>query len=346
MFKKKGKSHRRSNVAAGSHVLNPTRFGRDILFSFAFILIPITLLSLPGSLFSQESKTITIEWDMAEGATGCEIQWLTVTDPLVDPASVIEVCPGSPIKKELPEGFPYFRIRSIKEAGKIQFPGAWSDVQETRSYLTKKKVVNLPPPVPTGDSFREVVYEKGDTRLYFIAKGFRFYSSDENGGKVRTFYEINGTGYREATGEIEFPVDGIFILTYYSEDELGNREPVRAVRFFVDRTPPDVSIEFSQKPVKKNGRLFVGSDAKVFIKSSDKDSGYSRIYYSVSSMGPAEGTGAAPEFTEITGPIDLKQLKRTGTSLQRLQFYAEDAAGNKTPIYNLFVRIPENDPGV
>ncbi len=91
------------------------------------------------------------------------------------------------------------------------------------------------------------------------------------------FHEYDGT---------PFPIDeqSCHLVAYYSVDELGNEEPVKHQCVFVDKKPPETSLEISGPAVFTLSSVWVGPYTSLSLSAIDPlphPSGVNRTYYKV-----------------------------------------------------------------
>jgi hypothetical protein len=125
--------------------------------------------------------------------------------------------------------------------------------------------------------------------------------------------------------------EGIYTLEYFSENQSGLRSPLRRSEYVLDLTPPQTEVI-----VKKGNK----DSVSVFFECSKK----ATIFYTLD--------GTNPAFSFSTRTVGNKfLLSRDRISIRRkedvrLAFFAEDAAGNQSPIRVLDVFKPRAMPDV
>jgi hypothetical protein len=125
--------------------------------------------------------------------------------------------------------------------------------------------------------------------------------------------------------------EGMYTLEYFSEGQGGLKSPLRRAEYVLDLTPPRVDVM-----VKKGN----GDSVSVFFECSKK----AVIYYTLDGTNPAfSGT------TRTAGNKFLLSKDRISIRRQadvRLAYFAEDAAGNQSPVRVLDVFKPRAVPDV
>lgn len=105
-------------------------------------------------------------------------------------------------------------------------------------------------------------------------------SSDDSSGLKNTYIDVNNLGFLPfRNNNYEFNEEGSYDIKIISFDNLLNRTKIEQIRFFVDNTPPSISVSFSKNtPKYKNKQYCIG---KMYIKAkaTDKGSGVKDIYY-------------------------------------------------------------------
>jgi large repetitive protein len=144
---------------------------------------------------------------------------------------------------------------------------------------------------------------------------------DNQSGVAATFYSVNGSEYVEGT---EFTVshEGINKVSFYSIDNVGNKEEAKNIDVKIDKTSPitvsDINDKWNQDEVTVN------------LLSTDNLSGVAKTYYSINGSDYAEGT----QFTVSEEGINI------------ITFYSVDNAGNKEELQTVEVKIDKTAPVV
>jgi PKD repeat protein len=125
--------------------------------------------------------------------------------------------------------------------------------------------------------------------------------------------------------------EGTYALEYYSESPNGLTSPTRRVEYVIDLTPPQTDV------IVKKGN---NDSVSVFFECSKN----STIYYTVDGSNPAYSATTRTAGNKFLTSRDRISIKRIGDV--KLAFYAEDAAGNQSPIRVLDVFKPRAVPNV
>ncbi len=139
------------------------------------------------------------------------------------------------------------------------------------------------------------------------------------------------SGFTAFTDSVPLSRERVYTLEYYSQGANGLRSPLRRSEFTIDMTPPSVAV------IVRRG---VGDSVSVFFECSKK----ATIFYTL------DGTNPAFSSTAQTA-CDKHELSRCRISIRRkddvrLVFFAEDVAGNQSPIRVLDVFKPAAVPDV
>lgn len=142
-------------------------------------------------------------------------------------------------------------------------------------------------------------------------------ASDDYGIKA-IHYSLDGNTEKIYKSSIRaaYLSQGEHILTYYSEDRLGNKEDPKTFKFYIDKTPPTIVEEIIGKSFIANGREFSSGRSKLKLTTFDNKAGVKEIYYSIN-----DG-----EFQLYDKPF---YLKNSSGSL-RIKTYAVDYVNNKS----------------
>ncbi|MFO7619567.1 MAG: hypothetical protein R6W91_07965, partial [Thermoplasmata archaeon] len=109
----------------------------------------------------------------------------------------------------------------------------------------------------------------GDKKYISPDSGIALSSADQGSGVANTFYRVdNGTVITYNT-PFKLSPAGERTITYYSADNLGNREPDKILKVFVDDQPPAVSIVPGPLQVTVSGNLYLGPATQVSLTAMD-----------------------------------------------------------------------------
>lgn len=142
-------------------------------------------------------------------------------------------------------------------------------------------------------------------------------SKDAVSGISNTYFMLNGNDFKPFTQEFDITKEGKTSISYYSIDNVGNKEEVQTKDFYIDKTPPVTSYEF-QGAVKEN---YVSSDARIVLLASDNLSGVSAIYYKINNG----------QNRRYTRPIPVSYMANNGV----ISYYAVDKIGNKEKVMRI-----------
>lgn len=110
--------------------------------------------------------------------------------------------------------------------------------------------------------------------------------------------------------------EGSHVLTYFSVDNVGNKEEEQTFEFYVDKKAPLITIETVGDRYKVNGKEFSSGRTKIKLTAIDNKAGVKEIWYSVNST----------KYVKYEKPfyLDGKAGNRA------IKFYAIDFVGNKS----------------
>jgi large repetitive protein len=143
--------------------------------------------------------------------------------------------------------------------------------------------------------------------------------TDSDSGIAKTYYSINGSEYVE--GSI-FVVnqEGINHVSYFSMDQAGNVEGVKAVDVKIDQTAPKTT---SDSPIS-----WSKNDVLINLIADDSESGVAKTYYSINGSEYLEGTSLM---------VDQE-------GVNQVSFYSVDNAGNKEEAKTIEVKLDKTAP--
>ncbi|SDK19016.1 hypothetical protein SAMN05421823_102100 [Catalinimonas alkaloidigena] len=143
-------------------------------------------------------------------------------------------------------------------------------------------------------------------------------SEDNLAGIAATYYRLDSLPWKRYDGQgvpFTFLEDGPHRLTYYSEDQVANRETVKSVSFYYDKTAPIIASDVLGDRFVANGQVYFSGRTKLKLTAVDNKSGIKEVKYSIDN---------AP-FTDYEEPFYLPN--RPG--LHEIRFYALDNAQNE-----------------
>jgi large repetitive protein len=148
---------------------------------------------------------------------------------------------------------------------------------------------------------------------------FTLSAVDEHSGVKRTYYSINGSEYVEGTSFV-VEQEGINEITYYSVDDVGNKEEVKTAQVKIDKTAPTTSSDGPE--------TWVQDDVTVTLTVADEHSGVAKTFYSINGTEYVEGT-------TVVVPNE---------GVNEISFYSVDAVGNKEEVKTAEVKIDKTAP--
>jgi len=132
-------------------------------------------------------------------------------------------------------------------------------------------------------------------------------------GVANIYYRIDGGAATTYTAPVAFNETGMFTLTYWATDNLGNMSaPPASMSLSVDATNPTVEIGLAS--AQTNG-AYRSSPVTVSLTGTDVDSGIASLHYSLD---------GGPTVT-YTGPFPV-----TGDGSHTVVYWAVDMVGNET----------------
>jgi len=125
--------------------------------------------------------------------------------------------------------------------------------------------------------------------------------------------------------------EGTFSLEYYSESQSGLSSPIRRSEYVLDLSPPQTDV------IVKKG---IKDSVSVFFECSKN----ATIYYTLDGTNPYYSRTTKTASNKLLFSKDRISIKRLGDV--KLAFYAEDAAGNQSPLRVLDVFKPRAIPDI
>lgn len=144
---------------------------------------------------------------------------------------------------------------------------------------------------------------------------FSLKSRDNTSGVKTTYVQIDEGAEMPYTGDMLMDFeDGDHTITYFSVDQVGNKEEPKTVKIYVDATAPEVVATVVGDQYQNRGRVFVSTRTKVKLEASDNKAGIRKVWYKIDD-------GPERAYTE---PFELPKAKGSHT----IYYYAVDNVNN------------------
>ncbi len=116
---------------------------------------------------------------------------------------------------------------------------------------------DLLPPVTTAS----LSGAQGQSGFYRSDVSLALPAIDDNSGILKTQYNLDNSGYQDYWNQVNVSSEGAHSIKFYSTDKAGNNETEQTVNFTIDKTTPELSMQFdpSVRDLK-----FSSTDALVF----------------------------------------------------------------------------------
>lgn len=107
--------------------------------------------------------------------------------------------------------------------------------------------------------------------------------TDALSGVKNTYYSLNDAPYQRYYEQIPTAdlKDGTHKVTYYSIDNVGNKENEKTYEFYMDKTPPEIYATLIGDQYQNRGRIFVSDRSNVSLTASDNMSGVKLVTYQI-----------------------------------------------------------------
>lgn len=144
-------------------------------------------------------------------------------------------------------------------------------------------------------------------------------TEDNLSGVKAIRYKINNSTEQVYSSKINVGTlsEGEHIITYYSEDNIGNKENEQKLTFFVDKTPPILIDELLGDSYIVAGKEYMSGRAKVKLTAMDNKAGVKSIFFSTNGK----------DFEEYKEPFYLPSQKGGNA---KISYYAIDNVNNKS----------------
>jgi len=155
-------------------------------------------------------------------------------------------------------------------------------------------------------------------------------SRDALSGVAATYYSLNGGPFQLFGGEIPLGREGNNELRYFSDDRVGNREPIRTAKFVLDLKPPTTRCLVTGIHLANNT---LAKHSVITLQATDDFSGVVRMRYRIDS-------GAWVNYA----PKSTISLQRVGDGHHVLHFKSWDYAGNEEETQEFRFFLDETAP--
>lgn len=142
-------------------------------------------------------------------------------------------------------------------------------------------------------------------------------TSDSLSGVSKTFYKFDKDPFKNYMGGnmlFQYLPDGEHTLTYYSTDNVTNKEAEKSVKFYLDKTAPIMSADILGDKFIVGEKVYFSGRTKLKLTAVDNKSGVKEIVYSINS----------DPFSKYSEPFYLPGKSGFHTG----RFYAVDNTSN------------------
>ncbi|MDW3192174.1 MAG: chitobiase/beta-hexosaminidase C-terminal domain-containing protein [Cytophagales bacterium] len=192
-----------------------------------------------------------------------------------------------------------FKFYSLDNVGNAETPQSFDFTLDLTSPTTRYTV--------TGDKTSEILSPRTIIQLE---------GEDGSSGMENIYFRIDSgqdQRFRESVA-LTALAEGDHTLTYYSVDNVGNKEANRTYDFYMDRTSPEVIASVVGDQYQNRGRVFISVRTKVKLEASDNKAGIKRVWYKIDD---------GPEIP-YKEPFELPKSK--GKHI--IEYYATDKVNN------------------
>ena len=154
----------------------------------------------------------------------------------------------------------------------------------------------------------------------------RLQSTDNNAGVSKIYYGFDTNKSKIARTHLVKKIalthlkEGNHSFVYYAKDRVNNTENKKLYEFYLDKTPPAVTVSIQGDRIKGKRKTFVSKRTSIKINASDNKSGLKNVKYSLD---------LKKTWQLYRAPFSLPQKQ----GLYYLKYYANDIVNNKSTIY-------------
>jgi hypothetical protein len=144
--------------------------------------------------------------------------------------------------------------------------GTIDEVLQPSSVVGSEESEDFLPPTSTAT----IIGEQGDPNFYRLPVSVKISAVDDNSGVLALEYNLDDMGYQKVLGDtavINVSDEGEHTIKFFSTDKAGNNETEKSITFTIDKTPPEVAIEFDSSV--KNLKFTGIDDSLVTVVDND-----------------------------------------------------------------------------
>ena len=176
-------------------------------------------------------------------------------------------------------------------------------------------------------------YENG---AFYVSSRTRYlleFKDNKTGVKNTQFY-IDNNPETDFTGEkFQLPeTEGGHTVTFWSVDNVENREADNTRNLFLDRTPPESSHEFRGVSFDRRGTTWITSETAIALNASDSDAGVQQTYYTIDND---------VQDAEYTEPIRLSTEQK-----YLINYYSVDNVNNTESAKTASIVVDDTPPEI
>ena len=160
------------------------------------------------------------------------------------------------VRLEPNPNYKYGRIAAVDQFG---IRGEYSEVFQIEQRIVEKKIQAPIDPLPSN--------YVGFNHLILLDL------REDKSKNWKTHYKINDEVWQIYNDGIQLTKQGPNLIQYYSEDRLGNREPIKSKEYIFDSEAPDVEMIFTSSFEDNNRILYTNKNSNIVLNARDIHSG-------------------------------------------------------------------------
>ncbi|MDH5610418.1 MAG: hypothetical protein OEY56_13150 [Cyclobacteriaceae bacterium] len=197
------------------------------------------------------------------------------------------------------DGSYLYQFYAVDNVGNVEMPQSFSFTVDVTAPVSSLSV--------EGESISDILSPR--TKLLLSA-------NDASSGLKSIHYKMDGQNDQLFDENISLKnlEEGVHSVTYYSIDNVGNREADKTFDFYLDRTQPEVLVTVEGDKYEIGSKIFVSGRTMIKLSSTDNKAGLKSISYQIDKNGEVMYTESFP----------MPQ----GNGDHSVTFYAVDNVGN------------------
>lgn len=136
-------------------------------------------------------------------------------------------------------------------------------------------------------------------------------ADDKASGVSKIYYSIDGTTEKIYSGRLYLAwlPEGEHEITYYSVDNVNNKEAIKSYKFYMDKTAPEVTASIEGDTYTVGTKTYFSSRTKLKLEASDNKAGVESVHFSVNG-GEFQQYAGMEALPTSSGSLSIKSIAK------------------------------------